>query len=101
MDCVAFCIMIGYYDHTWSQNNHCNNNNMDSTGTKIIYVKRSKSFATTVGFEPTRAKPNGLAIHRLNHTATLSCMHIGRSIKYIIFNLIYENANTNEDTAKF
>ena len=25
-----------------------------------------------MGFEPTRAKPNGLAVHRLNHSATSS-----------------------------
>ena len=25
-----------------------------------------------MGFEPTRAEPNGLAVHRLNHSATLS-----------------------------
>ena len=25
-----------------------------------------------VGFEPTRSENNGLAIHRLNHSATLS-----------------------------
>ena len=26
-----------------------------------------------MGFEPTRAKPNGLAGRRLNHSATVSC----------------------------
>ena len=26
-----------------------------------------------MGFEPTRAEPNGLAVHRLNHSATSSC----------------------------
>ena len=31
-----------------------------------------KSKATLVGFEPTRSKSNGLAIHRLNHSATMS-----------------------------
>ena len=25
-----------------------------------------------MGFEPTRAEPNGLAVHRLNHSATSS-----------------------------
>ena len=28
--------------------------------------------ATRMGFEPTRAEHNGLAVHRLNHSATLS-----------------------------
>ena len=28
--------------------------------------------ATRMGFEPTRAEPNGLAVHRLNHSATSS-----------------------------
>ena len=31
----------------------------------------SKS-STRMGFEPTRAEPNGLAVHRLNHSATSS-----------------------------
>ena len=26
-----------------------------------------------MGFEPTRGDPNGLAVHRLNHSATSSC----------------------------
>ena len=28
--------------------------------------------STRMGFEPTRAEPNGLAVHRLNHSATSS-----------------------------
>ena len=32
----------------------------------------SKIRSTRMGFEPTRAEPNGLAVHRLNHTATAS-----------------------------
>lgn len=27
-----------------------------------------------MGFEPTRAEHNGLAVHRLNHSATSSCV---------------------------
>ena len=30
--------------------------------------------STRMGFEPTRAEPNGLAVHRLNHSATSSCV---------------------------
>ena len=29
-------------------------------------------YSTRMGFEPTRAEPNGLAVHRLNHSATSS-----------------------------
>ena len=29
-----------------------------------------------MGFEPTRAEPNGLAVHRLNHSATSSCVSV-------------------------
>ena len=29
-------------------------------------------YPTRMGFEPTRAEPNGLAVHRLNHSATSS-----------------------------
>ena len=31
--------------------------------------------STRMGFEPTRAEPNGLAVHRLNHSATSSFSH--------------------------
>ena len=31
-----------------------------------------KNFTTRMGFEPTRAEHNGLAVHRLNHSATSS-----------------------------
>ena len=33
---------------------------------------KSKKTSTRMGFEPTRAEHNGLAVHRLNHSATLS-----------------------------
>ena len=33
---------------------------------------QNESFATRMGFEPTRAEHNGLAVHRLNHSATSS-----------------------------
>ena len=29
-----------------------------------------------MGFEPTRAEPNGLAVHRLNHSATSSSFEV-------------------------
>ena len=35
-----------------------------------LYKRGKKS--TRMGFEPTRAEPNGLAVHRLNHSATSS-----------------------------
>ena len=35
-------------------------------------IKKEK-IPTRMGFEPTRAEPNGLAVHRLNHSATSSC----------------------------
>ena len=42
---------------------------MDS-GSQIIYLIKEAS--TRMGFEPTRAEPNGLAVHRLNLSATSS-----------------------------
>ena len=33
---------------------------------------KDKPTATRMGFEPTRAEHNGLAVHRLNHSATSS-----------------------------
>ena len=37
----------------------------------MIWLKH-QNLATRMGFEPTRAEPNGLAVHRLNHSATSS-----------------------------
>ncbi|XP_022594632.1 dipeptidyl peptidase 3 isoform X1 [Seriola dumerili] len=36
-------------------------------------VRLWKMLPTRMGFEPTRAEHNGLAVHRLNHSATSSC----------------------------
>uniref|UniRef100_A0AAQ4PP70 Dipeptidyl peptidase 3 n=1 Tax=Gasterosteus aculeatus aculeatus TaxID=481459 RepID=A0AAQ4PP70_GASAC len=36
-------------------------------------VRQWKRCPTRMGFEPTRAEHNGLAVHRLNHSATSSC----------------------------
>ena len=35
-------------------------------------MSKKKTVTTRMGFEPTRAEHNGLAVHRLNHSATLS-----------------------------
>ena len=39
--------------------------------------------STRMGFEPTRAEPNGLAVHRLNHSATSSAVYF--SYNYAVF----------------
>ena len=39
---------------------------------RVDCVISLKSLSTRMGFEPTRAEPNGLAVHRLNHSATSS-----------------------------
>ena len=41
-----------------------------------------KTPATRMGFEPTRAEHNGLAVHRLNHSATSSCKQCFRVPQY-------------------
>ncbi len=45
---------------------------------------RMMSYPTSMGFEPTRGDPNGLAVHRLNRSATMSstfqCLHPSGSI---------------------
>ena len=46
-------------------------------GVKIKNHLQRKTRTTRMGFEPTRAKHNGLAVHRLNHSATSS--HVGQS----------------------
>ena len=52
----------------------------------MLIIKRKKkgkkNYATRMGFEPTRAEHNGLAVHRLNHSAT-SSVKVER-VKYII-----------------
>jgi hypothetical protein len=42
-----------------------------------------------MGFEPTRAEHNGLAVHRLNHSAT-SSFNIYAAILYILLLNIFE-----------
>ena len=39
-----------------------------------------------MGFEPTRAEPNGLAVHRLNHSATSSHITVENKNKKNILN---------------
>ena len=53
----------------------------------IVYCSLAKIKRTTeMGFEPTRAEHNGLAVHRLNHSATPSCseMPFLGNIKHIV-----------------
>ena len=40
-------------------------------GEMLTHLEKRKT-STRMGFEPTRAEPNGLAVHRLNHSATSS-----------------------------
>ena len=42
---------------------------------KTVVAKRNCRKTTPVGFEPTRAKPNGLAGRRLNHSAKVSMLY--------------------------
>ena len=39
-----------------------------------------KQKTTPVGFEPTRAEPNGFLVHRLNHSATVS-LNVGVALR--------------------
>ena len=41
-----------------------------------MFFFKQKKITTPVGFEPTRAKPNGLAGRRLNHSAKVSHFEI-------------------------
>ena len=50
---------------------------------KKKHQKSLKRISTRAGFEPARTKYNGLAIHRLNHSATLST-HILNAFQYFI-----------------
>ena len=48
--------------------------------------KKERFYKTTpAGFEPTRDKPNGFQVHRLNHSATVSAFIAAiRSIFYVL-----------------
>lgn len=46
-------------------------------------ITKSKKKATTAGFEPAHSESNRLAIYRLNHSATLSCVHIKEIGKFL------------------
>ena len=48
--------------------------------------KKEKKISTRMGFEPTRAEHNGLAVHRLNHSATssLDTERVARLYKKVI-----------------
>ena len=54
--------------------------------------KSKESLTTRVGFEPTRAEHNGLAVHRLNHSATSSHVNFISSTpfgrRFIVMHLI-------------
>ncbi|TKS65945.1 General transcription factor II-I repeat domain-containing protein 2 [Collichthys lucidus] len=41
-------------------------------GSLLMWQLKANASATRMGFEPTRAEHNGLAVHRLNHSATSS-----------------------------
>ena len=52
------------------------------------YIRdRRKEKATPVGFEPTRAEPNGFLVHRLNHSATVSMQNAGTTPLLIRFGI--------------
>ena len=49
-----------------------------------------------MGFEPTRAEHNGLAVHRLNHSATSSFLPHDAQIR--LFKLIFQIVTWNTST---
>ena len=51
-------------------------------GVKIKNHLQRKTRTTRMGFEPTRAKHNGLAVHRLNHSATSSSCSLFLGVLY-------------------
>ena len=62
---------------------------------------------TRMGFEPTRAEPNGLAVHRLNHSATSSWQNATIALKNIAlshfllyqwYQIIYHDIKWYKDT---
>ena len=51
---------------------HKNNNIVLQVAEMYGWHEQKKKISTRMGFEPTRAEHNGLAVHRLNHSATSS-----------------------------
>ena len=52
-------------------------NDNEAQYSKEIHVnKEEKHFSTRMGFEPTRAEHIGLAVQRLNHSATSSTLKV-------------------------
>ena len=45
---------------------------LDSESRVLTLHHRTEYCVTRMGFEPMRTEPNGLAVHRLNHSATSS-----------------------------
>ena len=48
--------------------------------------KGGQNISTRMGFEPTRAEHNGLAVHRLNHSATSSSLIILEILQFRFVN---------------
>lgn len=57
---------------------------------RIINHLLCKTRPTRMGFEPTRAKHNGLAVHRLNHSATSS--PCSRVLGHVVPGLVFPNS---------
>ena len=63
----------------FSYRSHCSFRCLHTFDTLFnIVTAWSCNKATTKGFEPSRAEPNGFRVHLLNHSDTLSCMQAGR-----------------------
>ncbi|KAL3170275.1 hypothetical protein MRX96_015310 [Rhipicephalus microplus] len=59
--------------------------------------KKKLSDSTRIGFEPKRAEPNGLAVHRLNHSTTSSALQAIRAA-YTLVSKTYHWENKNKVT---
>ena len=55
---------------------------------------RVTSVATSMGFEPTRGDPNGLAVHRLNRSATMSSTFLCLNPSAHLVNFLVYRVNT-------
>ena len=60
---------------------------------QLQVAKVAKNYSTRMGFEPTRAEPIGLAVQRLNHSATSSCHCGGKCAKKPLWTLLGNKEN--------
>ena len=64
--------LVGKTLCAYTKKNTVQERRMYTFNKECVHSNWKKKYSTRMGFEPMRAEHNGLAVHRLNHSATLS-----------------------------